>query len=70
MTSSGDGVEMELGVELELGNKEPDGLQWPGRVWCYSYGLDRFRYREQLRTWASSKNWEVGSDIEGLFSIS
>ena len=39
------------------------------RVWCYSYGLDRFRYREQLRTWASSKNWEVGSDIEGIFSI-
>ena len=32
LTSSGDGVEMELGVELELGNKEPDGLQWPGEM--------------------------------------
>ena len=33
----------------------------------YSYGSDRFRYREQLKTWASSKNWEVGCDFKGIF---
>ena len=36
-------------------------------VWCYSDSVDR--YREQLRTWASSQNWEVGSDKEYIFSI-
>ena len=36
-------------------------------VWCYSDSVDS--YRKQLRTWASSKNWEVGSDLEGIFSF-
>ena len=36
-------------------------------VWCYRDSVDR--YREQLRTWASSKNWEVGSDKEYIFNV-
>ena len=38
-------------------------------VWCYSYGSDRFRYREQLKTWAKSKNWEVMCDNDAIFSM-
>ena len=46
-------------------------------VWCYSYryryrtdsDTGRFRYRKQLKAWAKSKNWEVRSDIDEIFSI-
>ena len=36
-------------------------------VECYTHTADR--YREQLRTWATSKNWEVISDDKHCFDI-
>ena len=49
----------------------PDIIEYKGRGKCYCFifdGVDS-AYREQLRTWATSRNWEVICDNENVFSI-
>ena len=67
---------MESGVEEIRLNKDVtldirDLMEYNGHgkceeVWCYYDTADR--YREQLRTWATSRNWEVTCD-DSIFRL-
>ena len=67
---------MESGVEEIRLNKDVtldirDLIEYNGHgkceeVWCYYDTADR--YREQLRTWATSRNWEVTCD-DSIFRL-
>ena len=67
---------MESGVELvELGDVTLDirvliEYNGQGKCWmveCYRDTANR--YREQLRTWAKSRNWQVTRDDEWKLTI-
>ena len=64
-------VEMvELNFKLTLDIKalmEYSGQGNCGGVWCYSDTAAR--YREQLRTWATGRNWEVICVYDNSFRI-
>ena len=68
---------MESGVEeVELDEEASlditDLMEYSGQgkcrvLWCYTDTADK--YREQLRTWATSRNWEVTRDSYCFFNI-
>ena len=61
--------EVELDEEVKLDIRDLMKYNGQGKcreVRCYSDTADR--YREQLRIWAKSRNWEVTHDV-GCFSI-
>ena len=61
-------VELNGGVTLDIWALMEYNDQGKCRVVrCYSDTAQR--YREKLRTWASSQNWEVISDDKHCFKI-
>ena len=66
-------VNLDEGVTLEIRNlMEYSGQGKCRRVECYDDTMAMDRYREQLRAWATSRNWQVTRDNNfngGCFSI-
>jgi len=61
-------VELDEDVTLDIWDlMEYSGQGKCRKVWCDSDTADR--YKEQLRTWATSRNWEVTRDVYGHFII-
>ena len=62
MESHVEGVELSTGVTLDI--RDLMKYSGQGKCWvvrCLSDTADR--YREQLRTWATNKNWEVTENV-------
>ena len=60
----------QVGLDFKVTLDIRDLMEYNGQgkcreVWCDSDTADR--YKEQLRTWATSRNWEVTPDLDDSF---